>query len=601
VLLPNSQDGVPYLTTQPIAPHSSFIYHYKIIHSGTYWYHSHTNLQEQRGVYGSLVFHPKHGEHIKTTRDYVVVMSDWNDENPKQTLENLKRDGDYYALKKGSVQSWAGVLRHGPKAIINRLKGSWRRMEPMDLSDVGYDAFLINGKQSSSLKAVKGDTVRLRLINAAASSYFNVEFAGGPMTVVSADGVNVEPIKVKRLRMAIAETYDVIVPISSKKSYELRASSEDGTGHSSIFIGQGPHVVAPTIPKPNIYLMDHTMHTYHGKSHAKNKHTTHQPQHGKQHHAPIKIYANTNHYQHLRALHNTAFPNDKPLREVTLDLTGNMERYVWSFNNKTLGEADKILIKKGETVRFFLRNKTMMHHPIHLHGHFFRVLNGQGKRSPLKHTVNVPPMNSVVIEFDADKEKDWFFHCHNLYHMISGMARIVSYKGSTTATEATIDKLAHNIWFFSNNISVLSNMSMGMVRASNTRNAFELEFEYNYDKKYDADVLYAWTPSRFLDLYAGGEFERDAADEKPKSTAIFGIRYLLPMLIESNLRFKSKGKAELILSSTLQLTDRTQFEWSYGTNKEYHFDFGVELTKEVLLAATYDSDFKWGLGLRLKF
>jgi len=260
ILLPNDQDGVPYLTTQPIAPHSSFTYRYKISHHGTYWYHSHTGLQEERGIYGSLVFHPKDGERIKSDKDYVVVLSDWTNQNPDQVLANLKKDGDYYALKKESVQSWAKVFLYGKQAIKNRLQGSWSRMGPMDISDVGYDAFLSNGKKEETLNAKKGEKVRVRLINAASSSYFNVEFAEGPMVIVAADGVDVEPFKVKRLRIAIGETYDVIVPIHKNKSYELRSSAEDGTGYSSTFIGNGEKVLAPDIPKPNLFLMDHSMH-----------------------------------------------------------------------------------------------------------------------------------------------------------------------------------------------------------------------------------------------------------------------------------------------------------------------------------------------------
>jgi len=253
ILLPNDQDGVPYLTTKPIKGKKTFTYRFKIKQAGTYWYHSHTGLQEQRGLYGALVFHPKKGERIKTDRDHVVVLSDWSNENPDSILANLKKDGDYYALKKGSVQSWVGVLKNGKFAIKNRLQSAWTRMGPMDLSDVGYDAFLSNGQEKIVLEAKPGETVRIRLINAAASSYFNVEYAGEPMLLVAADGMDVVPISVKRLRMAIAETYDVILKVPDNRSYELRATSEDGTGFSSTFIGIGDKVLAPDIPKPNLF------------------------------------------------------------------------------------------------------------------------------------------------------------------------------------------------------------------------------------------------------------------------------------------------------------------------------------------------------------
>ena len=236
VLLPNDQDGVPYLTTSPIRAGKSFTYEYPIIHHGTYWYHSHTQLQEQRGVYGSLVFHPKDGEKYKADREYVAVLSDWTNENPMQVLRNLKKDGDYYSLKKDSVQSWLKVFQYGPEAIKNRLNSSWTRMGPMDLSDVGYDAFLLNGKKESAVDGLKGgETVRLRIVNASASSYQYVEFAGGPMTIVAADGVDTELKEVDRLKISVAETYDVLVQLpDDNMAYEFRASAEDGTGYSWI-------------------------------------------------------------------------------------------------------------------------------------------------------------------------------------------------------------------------------------------------------------------------------------------------------------------------------------------------------------------------------
>jgi FtsP/CotA-like multicopper oxidase with cupredoxin domain len=601
VLLPNDQDGVPHLTTKPIAPHSSFKYKYDITHSGTYWYHSHTGLQEQSGVYGSLVFHPKKGERVKTNRDYVVVLSDWTDENPDQVLANLKKDGDYYALKKGSVQSWDRVFKNGSPAIKNRLKSSWTRMGPMDLSDVGYDAFLANGKIESSLLAKPGETVRIRLINSGASSYFNIEFAGEPMIIVASDGMDVEPIKVKRLRIALAETYDVIVRVPDNKAYELRATSEDGTGKTSVFIGTGEKVLAPDIPKPNLFLVDHSMHDMSGSDMKSNKMVDHS-----MHNMPVSeksqpaVIDYMTDYKALRAVMDTTLSTEAPTREVVLNLTGNMERYVWSFNEKTLLEADKIIVKKGEVVSFVLVNKTMMHHPIHLHGHFFRVLNGQGERSPLKHTVNVAPMEKVTIEFEANEEKDWFFHCHNLYHVKGGMARVVSYEKTTTATPETVAKLAHDNWYFSSDISILSNMSMGMLKASNTRNSLELEYDSNYKKEYDAEVIYSRSFTRFFDVYAGVNLEKQDEDKKNESTGVFGVRYMLPMLIGSNLRVNSKGNLRLGLESDIQLTERGKFEWSWNTDKEYYLRLSYDLNKMLLFTVIYDSDLKCGAGIRVK-
>lgn len=603
ILLPNDQDGVPYLTTQPIKAGTSFTYRYPIIHHGTYWYHSHTGLQEQRGVYGALVFHPKK-EKVPAKHDYVVVFSDWTNESPDRVMANLKKDGDYYALKKGSVQSWLKVLQNGKEAVKNRLQGSWTRMGPMDISDVGYDAFLANGVQKHQLgNARKGDKVRVRMVNAAASSYFNVEFAGGDMTIVSADGVDVNPIKVSRLRMAIAETYDIIVTLPENKAYELRATAEDGTGYSSAIIGNGSLVAANDVPRPNLFLVDHSMHGMSDDNGDMKEMDHSKMDHSKMGHDMMSMQPKINkmqEYERLRATSKTTLPKDNPTREVLLELTGNMERYTWSFNNKTLKEADKILIKKGENVQFKFVNRTMMHHPLHLHGHFFRVLNGQGDYSPLKHTVNVPPMGSVTIEFLANEEKDWFFHCHNLYHMQAGMARVISYKDTTQFNQDILNKLASDSTYFRNVTSVQSNMTSGMIRASNTRNAIEVKYDHNYDHEYDIDAVYERSITRFFEVFAGGNFERDE-DLEIENTAIVGFNYVLPMLIDSSVRIDSEGNGRLQLGSEIQLTDRGQFHWHWNTDEEYRFELEYELTKNVSLMSNYDSDFDGGVGLAIKF
>jgi len=658
VLLPNDQDGVPHLTTPPMQPGTSFTYKYKITHSGTYWYHSHTGLQEQSGIYGSLVFHPKNGERIKAKHDHVVILSEWNDEHPDDVLANLKKDGDWYALKKGTVQSWDKVIENGSQAILNRLDGSMTRMGPMDLSDIGYDKFLSNGHNESTIKAKAGDTVRLRLINAGASSYFNVEFAGAPMAIVATDGVDIDPISVKRLRIASAETYDVIVKIPKNKAYELRSTATDGTGYSSVFIGNGKKVLAPDIPRPNLFVIDHSMHGTNGKmDHSKHEmsgmkmpdmempksmpamkhdmgampekmdHSQHdmsdmkmpksmpamkhdmgampEKMEPKKEEEPsldnLPYVEYLTDYKAFKSLSDTTLPKNNTNKVVELALTGNMERYVWSFNEKTLLESERILIQKGENVKFILKNDTMMNHPIHLHGHFFRVLNGQGKMSPLKHTVNVPSMETVEIEFEANEEKDWFFHCHNLYHAKNGMARFISYAGSTQATDETFEMLGKDKWYHLADMSFLSHIAKGNLRLSNTRNAIEMEYDSNYKKAYDVDLIYARSFTRFFDAYIGGSFERKGKKHKPDNKGIIGVRYMLPLLIESDLRLNTNGKWRLGLGSQLQLTERNQFEWHWNTNKEYYLGLSYEITKNILLSVSYDSDFKWGAGLRVKF
>jgi len=633
ILLPNEQDGVPILTTSPLAAGASHTFEYPIIQSGTYWYHSHTGLQEQRGVYGAMVLHPKPNtgmskmgmkmdmpkQHEDKPGEHVVVFSDWSDEDPLHILANLKKDGDYYALKKGSVQSWAGVLANGNEAIKNRLEGSWSRMGPMDISDIGYDAFLANGKTSVDLGAAEGgQTVKLRLVNAAASSYFNVEFSGGPMTILATDGIDIEPIKVKRLRMAIAETYDVLVTLPMDMAYELRATSEDGTGYASAWIGEGHKMPAPDIPRPNLYLSGHDMMNMDMGSMDHDMDNMDEPEmdHGAMGHdmgsmdmgmeagmnmggGDMEVIAHMTDYKAVRSPVDTSLPQTN-LRTVNLSLTGNMERYVWSFNNTVLAKADSIKIKKGETVRFVLKNETMMHHPLHLHGHFFRVLNGQGKFSPLKHTVNVPPMETVIIEFAANEEKDWFFHCHNLYHMMGGMARVVSYVNSTNYTDERRSLLAHDKWNAVNSHTINHNLAYGTASLSNSDAAVELEYDWNYTGAYDVQVHAKRYLSRFMSVYAGVRAEREGF-ASGETNGVIGVQYVLPLLIEADLQLATDGHVELEIGSELQLTDRLQMEWEVSTDEEYRVGFAYELNKKIALAAGWDSEEGWGVGARLNF
>ena len=638
ILLPNDQDGVPYLNSPPIEAGGSLTYEFPVVQSGTYWYHSHTGLQEQRGVYGPIVFRPKEKGPPVADVEHVVVLSDWTDEDPKTVLSNLKKDDDYYSLKKGTVQSWDKVLMHGWTAVANRLRGSWSRMGPMDISDVGYDAFLANGKTRGNLPAAPGQTVLVRLINSAASTYFNVEFAGGPMTIVAADGPETQPLKVKRLQIAIAETYDLLIRVPGEGSYELRATSEDGTGHASVFIGSGKDVPAPDVPKPNLYLHRHHGHMEHEKMHGTHRagqHEEHEKMQGThragQHEEHEKTMPEARHrmkhehgmargrnaekkpvghmkdYSLLAAREDTSLPPDAPVREITLDLTGSMLRYTWSFDGRTLSQSDRILVRKGENVRFVLRNMTMMHHPLHLHGHFFRVLNGQGDRSPLKHTVDVPAMGTVTIEFAADTEKDWFFHCHNLYHMMAGMSRVISYEESGTADRELIRKISHDqARYTSAEISALRHFTEGSLGVFNIRDAFGAEYEYGYgDRPWEFEPYYERFFSMFLGAYAGARFESEGKGERTEKRAMAGIRYLLPMFLESDLRIYSDGGAEVEFGSGVQLTSRAEFEWEWETDfegeYEYEFSFSWEFAKKLQALWVYDSDHGWNAGVRFKF
>jgi FtsP/CotA-like multicopper oxidase with cupredoxin domain len=595
ILLPNLQDGVPYVTTPPILPGTTFTYEFPIKHSGTYWYHSHTGLQEQRGVYGSIIFEPEAPD-IKTDLDYVVMLSDWTDENPDEVLRTLKSGSDYYSLKKDSMQSLIGALK--ARALGGVMKRSWMRMPPMDVSDIAYDRFLVNGQPSSTLDARAGQTVRLRIINGSASTYFYLQFAGGDMHVVSADGVNIKPVNIRRFLIAVAETYDVIIKVPEDGAYELRATAQDGSGFSSLFIGSGKQKSAPDVPKPNLYMM-HGMG--HGESNKGSGMKDMMPHSGKMKmpmdERPMPPYDN------LRSLSSTALSEEYTVREIRLELTGDMERYVWSLNGKTLNEADVIRIRRGENVRFIMVNKTMMHHPMHLHGHFFRVVNKHGDYSPLKHTVDVPPLGMRIIEFYAHEEKDWFFHCHVLYHLKAGMARIVHYEGSELDPKiAEIrPKLFKEHWYLWADVSVLTQMTEGRIVAANTRNTLSAAWEAGWDEDYETELTYERYFNRFFKAFAGAVLTDGEQDHR----GIIGIRYLLPFMFESSFWLDTEGEVRLSLEKEIQLTDRLytfgEFQYDTDSKEEWMAGAGWILSKRFSIIAQHHSEYKGGAGLHIRF
>lgn len=250
VLVPPDMDGVPYISFQPIRPGTTFTYEFPIRQSGTYWYHSHTGLQEQSGVYGGIVIEPR-TDAPKSDRDHVVILSDWTDEDPHEVMRTLKRGSEWYVLKKGSGQSILGAACLG--MLGDYFKRELQRMPPMDIADVAYDRFLANGTSQSTLAAGPNQTVRLRIIDGSSTTYFHVEFAGGPMTIIAADGQDIQPVKENRFLIGVAETYDVLVRIPPSGAYEFRVTAHDGSGYASVWIGSGERHPARDVPRPNLY------------------------------------------------------------------------------------------------------------------------------------------------------------------------------------------------------------------------------------------------------------------------------------------------------------------------------------------------------------
>jgi hypothetical protein len=674
ILLPNFYDGVPYLNTPPIMPGETQKYEFPLIQSGTYWYHSHTMLQEQSGVYGSIVIEPKERT-LEYDSDLVILLSDWTEQKPMNVMRNLKRGNEWYNIKKGTATPLSMVIgRGGFGAQLNFWK---QRMEGADIADIYYNAFLNNGQVKTEYPEFKpGDKVRIRMINGSTSSQFWLTFGGEDPLLVSADGLNVEPVSRNKTFIAIAETYDFIVTIPPAGKVEIRAMAQDGSGTTSAFLGSGKALLAPEVPRPDkigmmmkMAKMDMRM----GAPAMKLNPSKEKPQEMmenwgmqmdgkmkgmKMDHSKMKMEPKTKpsmkmssmdssmmqmdqskinpdesteksmpsdqkmgmkdsmgempgmdmyseyNYDYLKSTEKTSFDKDVPVNEVLLNLTGNMWRYIWSMNGVPLAEADKIKIEGGKVTRITLNNLTMMHHPIHLHGHFFRVINANGEYSPLKHTVNVPPMQKITIEFEGTEYGDWFFHCHVLYHLVGGMARVISYDTprDPRLKGFSLNKMLKegNHYFNWGTAEVASHMTEINLRSSNIRNQFNLNMEYGYNQNMEAEFTYERYLYDYFRVFAGVNVENEIPEslDEISTTAIVGIRFLTPYLFNLDVRLDHKLRPEIRINREIMIFPQTSIFGVY----EYQMDFGLTNTlPEIGENADYKGETTWSAGVNYIF
>ena len=601
VLVPWNMDGPSFSNNKLIQPGETFTFRFQIKQTGTYWYHSHTMLQEQIGLYGAIVIEDETPK-FRADHDRVIVLSDWNDEHPMQTLRNIKSSGDYYSFKKKSFPSIADAIRRGE--FWDYLKSEWVRMGPMDLSDIGYDIFLANGAQSQNWSDIKpNETVRLRIINAGASSYFYLNFGKlRDFYVISKDGVEVVPVGVTEILIGMGETYDIFLKMPEEQmSLEFRATSLDTTGYSRILFGQGQSTeLVPDKVRPSPYKMgggendgkcppdqhwDAGMgmcmpgkcpagqHWDDGMSMCmpgadalpaakfglpkagvfKEIYKTSKASDDGDDDPPVSKRLS---YDMLKSPVITEFDPALQRHDITLEFTGDMNRYTWYINGRPFSEEKYISIKYNEVVRFKMVNKTMMHHPMHLHGHFFRVLNGQGKFSPNFHTVDVGPMETVTVEFWANEPGTWFFHCHNLFHMEMGMARLIKYEDFNLpddlvqhAKEYERKFMTDSSFLPSGEIGAYSNHADLKARLNGGRWDVSLELELDkYDKDtFQGDIMFKRYLSQYLALLGGGEYEDQ------ELYAILGMAYTLPLRIEVIAYTRSDGKSVIKLFKSIPI------------------------------------------------
>lgn len=524
ILLPAGMDGVPGISFAGIPPGETFVYRFDVRQSGTYWYHSHSGFQEQSGLYGAIVIEPRGGERARTDRDYVVLLSDWVDGDPARVFAKLKKMSDFFNTNQPTVgQFLSDVRQNGLAAALDKRK-MWNqmRMLPTDFSDVTASrnlgarlAYLINGAPAEKNWTAlfrPGERVRLRFINGAATTIFDVRIPGLKMTVVSADGQDVEPVQVDEFRISVAETYDVLVEPAQDQAYSIFAQSIGRSGFVRAtlapragmagplpemdppqWLGMQDMMGAMTMPgtagMPATGNGDGGDHTQHGAPRSGIAHGTGAPPQHAQGQAPRAMHATQDMAQmhgmshgamqmgqgqmqhggsptvrHARTeygpgvdmhvdmprtnlddpgvnlrnngrrvltyadLRTIGGPLDEraPTREIELHLTGNMDRFIWSFDGQKFSDSKPVHFRHGERLRIVLVNDTMMNHPIHLHGMWSELESPDGQFQVRKHTINVQPAQRVTYRVTADAPGHWAYHCHLLYHMEAGMFREVT-------------------------------------------------------------------------------------------------------------------------------------------------------------------------------
>ena len=494
ILLPSQMDGVPGVSFRDIQAGETFSYRFSVKQSGTYWYHSHSGGQELQGMYGPMILDPIDPEPFQYHREYVVILSEWSFESTEVMMDHLKKSSGYYNFQKRDAREFmADAKRWGFwSAMRNYVMWDEMRMDPTDFADVTGATFtyLLNGLPSASnwIGLFRpGERVRLRFINAAAMTFYDVRIPGLTMTVVQADGQNVQPVQVEEFRFGPAETYDMLIHPTEDRAYTVFAETMDRSGYACGTLAPRPGMrgeiperrVRPLRTMDDMGMADHgnghrthavessastSSHgkpTGHGMMHGEPSTGMEGEHQGVQHHSPISDAAPVKHgpdhhgtgnqtvaeyssnrmhepgrgledsgrpvlvYTDLKSL--APYPDQRaPGREIELHLTGHMQRYMWSFDGKTYSDApEPIRFRYGERVRLIFVNDTMMEHPLHLHGMWMYLENGSGAYLPRKHTVVVKPAERLSVIVSADAPGPWAFHCHLLLHMEAGMFRVV--------------------------------------------------------------------------------------------------------------------------------------------------------------------------------
>lgn len=621
ILLPGKMDGVIGLNGfHGIKPGESFTYRFPVRQTGTYWYHAHAQAQEQDGLYGALVFQPR--VPAKTVdRDYIVLLSDFTEEDSQDILANLKMKSDYYNTARFTLADfWRDVKeRSFSRAWQTATEWGAMRMSRTDLADVSGYTFLVNGQspeQNWTGLFEPGDRIRLRFINAAAMTIFDVRIPGLKMTVIEADGQPVEPIDIDEFRFGVAETYDVIVTPAAGKAYTIVAEPIDRSGFALGTLspredmkGEMPKQRPRTLLTMADMAMDHDMS---GMDHSNMTDAEMEDMINDMKSGWAKTgappYSTPLDYKKLRFAGKQQ-DTRQPEREITLRLGGNMERYLWTLNGKTMAEAEPFIVKYGERLRIHFINDSMMAHPMHLHGMFVQLENGQPMdKLPNKHTLVIPPAKTVSVLLTADEPGEWAFHCHLIDHMATGMMTnlVVTkepHEENPLAHHAHEAALYHAFTLEADrgegrDGAVSSGELDGWVGGD-----FHKLFVRSEVEREDAEtatvenrLLYSYNTSEFWDLQAGIRY-----DQKPESVSygVVGLHGLAPYWIETDAHvfFSEVGDItgrlelshELLLNQHWVLEPRLQLDAGAGQSG---FEAGLQLRHEFTRKAAFYLDLR---------
>lgn len=604
LILPWQMDGVEGISQTGIAPGATFKYEFTLYQAGTYWYHAHAGLQEQQGLYGAIIIDPAIAPDYKYTQDEVIVLSDWSNTRPENILANLKKEGDYYApdfLLQPSLLQFTRQYNNSSSADKKLILDDYKMMQQMrmsiyDLSDVAYDAYLLNGQPATrpwSSIVTKNDIVRLRFIGATASTIFRIKIPGTTMQVVQIQGNDVEPYDIQDFTIAPGETYDVLVKIEQEQPYIIYAESNDSLGraYGALLTNHKQRVNYSSVVKfpPPLPTTRHMMSMNHGMDHGMDHHMN----------MPMNLTSGTK-YQNVSAAVETNDPSKVISKEIKMDLYGYMDRYIWFINGVPEYNTQPIIFEPNKRYRFIFTNSSMMHHPMHLHGHWFILRNGHAEFDPLLHTIDVPPGSTVTADVDTDASGQWFFHCHMLYHMMSGMARVFQYSTllDITNNKATPQNIMQNTqytnrpiikvdelrpinkqlvkhpmahpqhWYYSSFVDIGINPSSNLQKFTfkglygpdyNKLELFINDAEISKGKieNADLDIFYWHLLGEFWALKAGvNYFYRPAVT--PYWQPGIGLEGIMPYFIDTDLRayyYEGSAKFDLEFSRDTQLTN----------------------------------------------